>query len=145
MLEVLLAASRVDDDVQLLSSHLCTAPKAWQAVMQRVSPSFRPGGFTEGAGFPLTRVMTVSSMMPPFSLVKQLSDPVPSLSPAMSPTTSDSVNAIASLPWRDMVMQRGWRSHGTCPNDCRELGAGLQVSPHLPICIPIGMRGALRM
>lgn len=37
-------------------------------------------------------------MMPPFSLVKTESVPVPSASPAMSPTTRPSRNGMASLP-----------------------------------------------
>ena len=45
-----------------------------------------------------TLVMTVSSMMPPRSLVMTLSEPVPSARPATSPTTSDSMNGITSLP-----------------------------------------------
>ena len=45
-----------------------------------------------------TLVITVSSMMPPFSLVKTLREPVPSASPAMSPTTRVSRKGMASLP-----------------------------------------------
>jgi hypothetical protein len=45
-----------------------------------------------------TLVMTVSSIIPPFSFVKQLSDPVPSLRLAMSPTTRLSMKGMASLP-----------------------------------------------
>lgn len=40
----------------------------------------------------------VSSMMPPLSLVKTDSVPVPSASPAMSPTTRPSRKGTASLP-----------------------------------------------
>jgi hypothetical protein len=42
--------------------------------------------------------MTVSSMMPPFSLVKQERLPVPSARLAMSPTTRPSRKLMASLP-----------------------------------------------
>ena len=48
-----------------------------------------------------TLVTTVSSMMPPFSLVTTDRVPVPFFKPAMSPTTMDSVNATASLPRMD--------------------------------------------
>lgn len=43
-------------------------------------------------------VMTVSSMMPPFSLVNTLRVPVPLSSAAMSPTTRVSKKEMASLP-----------------------------------------------
>ena len=45
-----------------------------------------------------TLVTTVSSMMPPDSLVTTLRVPVPSFNPAMSPTTMCWVKATASLP-----------------------------------------------
>ena len=45
-----------------------------------------------------TLVMTVSSMMPPFSLVNTLSEPLPLGMPATSPTTRPSKKGTASLP-----------------------------------------------
>ena len=50
-----------------------------------------------GAG-DLALVTTVSSMMPPFSLVMTDREPVLSARPAMSPTTSCSMNFTVSLP-----------------------------------------------
>lgn len=46
----------------------------------------------------VTLVMTVSSMMPPLSLVNTDREPVPSARPAMSPVTSPSRKGTASLP-----------------------------------------------
>jgi len=43
---------------------------------------------------------TVSSMTPPLLLVYKLKQPVPSSSPAMSPTTRDSKKGMVSLPCR---------------------------------------------
>ena len=48
-----------------------------------------------------TLVTTVSSMMPPLSLVTTERVPVPFFRPRMSPTTMDSTNSIASLPRMD--------------------------------------------
>jgi len=52
-------------------------------------------------------VMTVSSMHPPFSLVKTESEPLPLAMDLMSATTSFSKNLIVSLPCRPPSGARG--------------------------------------
>mmetsp|Transcript_14061 Transcript_14061/g.30454 ORF Transcript_14061/g.30454 Transcript_14061/m.30454 type:complete len:324 (-) Transcript_14061:176-1147(-) len=77
-------------------------PLAWYAdrclLRWARSLSLQPALTTMYSSSAATLVMTVSSMMPPFSFVKQLKDPVPSFRPAMSPTTRVSRKEIASGP-----------------------------------------------
>jgi hypothetical protein len=53
-----------------------------------------------------TLVMTVSSIMPPFSFVKTLREPEPLGMPCTSPTTSFSRKGTASFPFTTQVFVR---------------------------------------
>jgi len=88
--KVLLTAACVDDHVQVLVVHLMSRRDQKSHTQRQIVAS-------AGAG-DLALVTTVSSMMPPFSLVMTDREPVLSAKPAMSPTTSCSMNFTVSLP-----------------------------------------------
>lgn len=109
--------------------HYVNANCSMHTALWHCNPTFKSiNGFTITMSPVPTLVTTVSSMMPPCSLVNMLREPAPLGMPAMSPTTSCSRKGTASLPCWLRKMSRQDATARVCMRNMKAF-KGMPASP----------------